>query len=274
MSSFCLLFWNTQGDLAPDVLARLVKSKNVDFICLAESKLNSDEMIKVLKFNNTAKFLSPDTITPKIQIFHRDNLKTFVRYGDLSSRLSMVSVIFDQIEFLIASVHLVGKNNFERSDQLAQAIDVAGTIRERELDYKNDRTILCGDFNMNPFEDGVVAANGFHAISDRNTVSKRKGTRTVQEKEYPFFYNPMWNLFGDETSGPPGTFYYRKTAQISHDWHMFDQVMLRKNCLPFYSHVEIITEFDGIQLKNNLGRPDKENYSDHFPILLHLESIK
>ncbi len=274
MSSFCLLFWNTQGDFAPETLARLVKSKNVDFICLAESKLNPDDMTKVLKSNDSADFLSPNTLTPKIQIYHRDDLETSVRYGDISGRLSMTNVTFDQVEFLIASVHLVDKHNFGESDQLAQSIEIAGTIRDREIEYQNDYTILCGDFNMNPFDDGVVAANGFHAISDRNIVVNRKGTRTIQKKEYPFFYNPMWNFFGDETSGPPGTFYYRKTAQISHDWHMFDQVMLRKNCLPYYSHVEIVTEFDGIHLKNSLGRPDKKNYSDHFPILLHLESIK
>ena len=272
MSSFCLLFWNIQRKVDPDILASLASTKNVDFICLAESELDSGEMLKALGNNNSNKFLSPNTNTPKIQVFHRDTIKTTVRYGDISGRCAIASIIFDQVEFLIAIMHLISKNNCERVDQYIEATDQAEGIRNYEKKRGNCRTILCGDLNMNPFEDGLVAAKGFHALSDRNLV--QKGSRTVHGKEYPFFYNPMWNFFGDMTDGPSGTYYYRKSSHVSHDWHILDQVLLRKDCLPYFSRIEIVTEFNDINLKNDLGRPDKKSYSDHFPILLHLESLK
>jgi hypothetical protein len=56
--------------------------------------------------------------------------------------------------------------------------------------------VLVGDFNMNPFQEGVVAANGLNAVMARRVAARRR-TRVVQEREYPFFYNPMWGHFGD-----------------------------------------------------------------------------
>ena len=59
---------------------------------------------------------------------------------------------------------------------------------------------------MNPFEEGVVGAKGLHAVMTRRIAAK--GSRVVQGKEYPFFYNPMWGLFGDRQDSPSGTYYY------------------------------------------------------------------
>lgn len=63
---------------------------------------------------------------------------------------------------------------------------------------------------MNPFDEGVVKAAGLHAMMTKATANER--FRTVQGREYPFFYNPMWGFFGDRTDGPAGTFHYRRSA--------------------------------------------------------------
>ena len=59
----------------------------------------------------------------------------------------------------------------------------------------------------------------------------RKQERTVQETSYPFFYNPMWNLFGDYSPGPPGTYYYSDSTHKVFFWNMFDQVLIRPDLL-------------------------------------------
>ncbi len=98
-----------------------------------------------------------------------------------------------------------------------------------------------GDFNINPFENGVVSARGFHAVMDRNIASK--GSREVQGKDCKYFYNPMWRLLGDDTNGSLGTYFYYKSGYISFFWNAFDQVLLRPSLLDYFKSedVSIIT---------------------------------
>ena len=47
--------------------------------------------------------------------------------------------------------------------------------------------------------------------------------RFVQGTDYPFFYNPMWGLFGDGREGPAGSYYYAKSGHETYFWNIFDQ---------------------------------------------------
>ena len=86
---------------------------------------------------------------------------------------------------------------------------------------------------MNPFEDGMVSANGLHAVMSQGIA--QRGSRTVQGKAYPFFYNPMWSYLGDASAGPPGTFYYENAQHKTFFWNMFDQILLRPDLLEFFA---------------------------------------
>lgn len=46
---------------------------------------------------------------------------------------------------------------------------------------------------MNPFEKGLIKANGLNAVMD-SSIAKKK-SRKVQGKSYKFFYNPMWGFW-------------------------------------------------------------------------------
>jgi hypothetical protein len=96
-------------------------------------------------------------------------------------------------------------------------------------------------------------------------------SRVVQDREYQFFYNPMWNLLGDESNGPPGTYYYRKAAPKALFWHMFDQVLIRPDLIDRFSVTELkIIEGDGQTSFIKNGFPDKTVASDHLPIVFRL----
>ena len=78
---------------------------------------------------------------------------------------------------------------------------------------------------MNPFEPGVVAAGGLHAVMSREVASRQ--SRTVQGRDYRFFYNPMWNHFGDANSPTAGSYFYNASEHVSYFWNLFDQVLIR-----------------------------------------------
>ena len=110
---------------------------------------------------------------------------------------------------LVVAVHLPSKLWATPDDQIFVALELG-----------HSSTIVIGDLNMNPFDDGMIQATGFHAIPSHRIATDRgwknhKGERKVDGKYYPFFYNPMWNCFGVERGGPPGTFFRDKANIIS-----------------------------------------------------------
>jgi hypothetical protein len=109
---------------------------------------------------------------------------------------------------------------------------------------------------MSPFEDGMVAASGLHAMLDQRIV--KKINRTVKNVSYSYFYNPMWGRLGDLTVGPSGTYKYSKAVEVNHQWHTYDQVLLRPSLLDYF-------EDDELSVINIVG-------SDHFPIVINLKT--
>ena len=121
---------------------------------------------------------------------------------------------------------------------------------------------------MNPFEAGMVAADGFHSVMDRRIALK--GSRIVGGKERKYFYNPMWRLMGDDTNSFLGTYYYRG-GQVSYFWNTFDQILLRSSLLEYFEseNISIISQVsDQSLLKNN---KINKTFSDHLPIMIELD---
>jgi hypothetical protein len=96
--------------------------------------------------------------------------------------------------------------------------------------------------------------------------------RIVQDRAYPFFYNPMWSLLGDGSRGAPGTFFYQNGEHQVYFWNMFDQVFLRPTLLDRFRMDDLaILDHNGVQsLLTETGRPSARVGSDHLPLLFRL----
>ncbi len=142
---------------------------------------------------------------------------------------------------LLGAVHFGSKMYLSENDQALRCTILAQQIREAETRVGHSRTLLIGDFNMNPFEVGMVAANGLHAIMDREIAKKE--SRMIQGNKYEYFYNPLWNYFGDMTPGPVATYYKDKSTEVNYYWHIFDQVLVRPMLINelSYDTLKIIT---------------------------------
>ncbi len=70
----------------------------------------------------------------------------------------------------------------------------------------HERTLIVGDFNLNPFDDGMIFPSGFGAMMTKGLVRK---TREAHDRYSGRFYNPIWARLGREVEGaPPGTYYW------------------------------------------------------------------
>jgi hypothetical protein len=174
-------------------------------------------------------------------------------------------------DILLAVTHFPSKLHWSDQSQGLKCVELACSIGIAETKVGHSRTVLVGDLNMNPFEDGIVSAIGLHGVMSRRIAEKR--ARIVQGKRYPFFYNPMWNLLGDATPGPPGTYYYSKSEPKVFFWNMFDQVLIRPDLLPLFSNksLAILTSDGKTSLLSSDGLPDVNGASDHLPVFFGIE---
>lgn len=270
------LFWNIKGRTvntagAPllDVLQQIIEAESIDLIALAEYREYSDLLEATLVKNNK-----------------------FVRLKKLSSKIEKVDVFFDpqKIEVDIAQnnelstalriksketgisingffCHLPSKLFRNADEQREYAIDYMEEVVAYEEQMSSDKTFICGDFNMSPYEEGMVCSKGFHSIMDAN-VTKEYPSRTVNNKSYSTFYNPMWGLVGDLGKGEvAGSYYYKGSKSSEYFWYMFDQVILRPSLLDYFdnSKLRVVTQDESYNLLDDKSKINPI-YSDHLPI--------
>lgn len=268
-SSLRVLFWNACRSSDLSLICDLVNANNVDILALAEMEESPASVLKSLKVGVDSRFVAPSSLNPRVQVFGRTKRLGLEELHN-GGRITIRQLVYEGTQFLFVAAHLMSLTAWNTSDQSAEAQVLADQIRSIEDKRGHRRTILIGDLNMNPFDNGAVMAAGLHGTMTKDIAAK--STRTVQSVDYPFFYNPMWGLFGDRTAGPAGTYYYRHSGHVSYDWNMFDQVMIRPEVLDWFADdVKIVTTLTGREIADRNGRPNKSQFSDHFPILLTLE---
>ncbi len=69
-------------------------------------------------------------------------------------------------------VHFGSKLHKSDASQTLAAPVFSQLVKNLEKKTKHDRTIIVGDFNMNPFEDGIVGAEGLNAAMTRWVAEK------------------------------------------------------------------------------------------------------
>jgi exonuclease III len=251
-----ILFWNLNKNGLAENIKALCEQYDPDVIALAECELTDDEVLGSLNADRQRLFSADLNLSKRIKIFSAYGKdRVILLHDDDYFSIRLVKPYLGD-DLLMGVVHLPSKLHAEAADQMAEAANLARIIREIELKLSINKTVLIGDFNMSPFEHGMVSASGVHAISDQKTVSKI--FRTVRGKSYPFFYNPMWGTMGDLTKGPPGTHRYTKAVEVNYFWHTFDQVVLRPGLLKYFSKDDLcVIEAPG---------------SDHFPLFINIKT--
>jgi hypothetical protein len=262
MSTF--LFWNLDRKPLATEVASLVGRHRVDVLLLAENAIPEAKLTNEIR-RRTGRSLVPDRTCRAVHIFTGDGI---VRRPVLDRGRLAIRALVGRAgrEILLVAAHLPSKLWFSPDDQATLCPEYVRDIRDAEQTAGHMRTVVVGDLNMNPFEAGMVAMNGFHAVTDRRVAAR--GKRAVLGREYPFFYNPMWRFFGDRER-PPGTYYKAQSKPIAYFWHMLDQVLVRPQALRLFDHdaLRILTRSGRTRLVDG-GKP---SLSDHLPILFELD---
>ena len=265
------LFWNLNGEQLETSVSRLAHRHDVDVLILAECDIEPAVLLRAMNKPDGSLYQRAFVVSKGIEILTRfaprllEHLDNGPRWTIRRLRLPA------RIEIILVAAHMISKLHWSADSQRDECNRLAEQIREVEARVGNDRTLLVGDLNMNPFESGVVSAKGLNAAMARQIAEKR--SRTVQQEVYPFFYNPMWGHFGDRDDSAPGTYYYDSHEHVVYYWNMFDQVLVRPGLLGHFRNQDLrIVTTDGTRsLLSRAGVPDGSTASDHLPILFTLQ---
>lgn len=269
------LYWNIHKRANFfDAIVELVCENEIDILMLAEfPEQKLEPILEVqLQARNSNYHLVPQFQSNKVVMFSCLENETITDIYD-SSRLTikrLYSSVLDE-PINLAICHFYDAHNTTAGNQSEYAQDIREQIEKIEKEKSCTKTILCGDMNMNPFDEGVVKARGFNAVMDR--VIARNEYREVNGNKCMFFYNPMWGFLGDTGKGDVcGTYYYNPSQPIQFYWHVLDQVMIRPSLLDYFDtdKLQIVTKTTNYNFITNQGLIDAKNYSDHLPILFNL----
>lgn len=263
------LFWNIAKRPLTDHIVRLAASRNVDVLMLAESTLKPADLLAKLNEQNDAPFDFPESDGSKIQFYARSRIGRVVeQFVDPPGSITIRRIDLPNARsVLVAVLHLPSKLNWSVVTQAQNSVAVAGQIALVEQDVGHSRTIVVGDFNMNPFDAGLTSALGFNAVVTRREARIRP--RTFHGRSAAFFFNPMWSLFGDRGPRPAGTFYHRSPTD-GQAWNLYDQVIVRPSLMHGLSAVEII-QSDGVEPLTTRHGTLLRRASDHLPIFFSLD---
>ncbi len=266
-----ILFWNTNKKVPAGTIANLAEIHSVDILLLAEYDFPITETLRELNRDRDLSFHAIQTYCDRISIYSRFPSRYIKRVAGSPYYTVKHVCLPAQEDFLLVAVHLKSKLFQASKSQTFGCIDLSEEIRDAEEKIGNCKTLLVGDLNVNPFEDGVVGAKGLHGVMTRRLTEKV--SRKVEGKDYLFFYNPMWSFFGDLPKDPPGTYYYHRSEYLTYFWNIFDQVLVRPALLKHFNaqSLKILTTIGNETLMTRNGIPNKTAFSDHFPILFTLE---
>ncbi|MDA2705025.1 hypothetical protein PDR95_25495 [Bacillus cereus] len=269
------LFWNVLKKDLSNVVCDIAEYYDADFILLAE--LKKDDTKKYEAELNKKGYKLRTLSSAKVKIFDRLDInpgKSIVIPKDVKvkqkDRITSMLYNINGERILLVGIHLFSKATMKNdSNRQGFARLASETIEYIEEVYEIDKTIIMGDFNVNPYEPAMIEFFGMHATMCRNTALKEE--RVISDVAKRYLFNPSWqaysNVGSDDT--PPGTYYFDEKYDTTLTfWNVLDQVLIRPKLVKNSLNFEIISGAgDKVPTLLSDGIPDKENYSDHLPIL-------
>lgn len=166
------LFWNTaKRDLDINIID-LVDDTKAEIITLAEYSGDPLALLKKLRDKGHQHLLVPNLGCERITILSSIPSHCIQPKFD-SDRFTIKELqLGGNIPILFVALHLPSKLHLSEDDQLLRATNLREEIERIEAEIGHDNTIALGDFNMNPFDKGMISANGLNSIPCAITAKK------------------------------------------------------------------------------------------------------
>src|SRR4051812_19782599 len=162
------LFWNLCGRRLEQVLYRLTARHRIDVLMLAECAIPEDAMLRSLNATGQGPFCRvPGVASQRLELYSRFEQRCFGPVPKEADHYLIRSLTPPGgIEILLVMAHLPSPSHKDRQARHSRCVGFAQAIREAEKAVANDRTVVVGDLNVNPFDDAMLDVRGLNALAD------------------------------------------------------------------------------------------------------------
>lgn len=282
------LYWNINNQPSPfeSVLKKVLSDRAFDVCILAENKSISDEvMVKdtdfvavKLQVNNSVKkwvsvyYRKNDDykITHHTEYIEEDDERHSVIHSRRQvNRIQVFKISGKVPDTYFACIHFPSKLYHDEVTHL----QIIPNYKEKihSLTQYSTRLFIVGDFNMNPFDLGMIEPMGFFAHNNRELVTTE--TRFKFGNDHVMYYNPCWTLLGDYVNKAKyethkrrgGSFFFEEKQSRRLYWYLIDQIIMRKSLIDEFvsEDLEIIEDAEITEIFSS-----NANTIDHLPLQL------
>jgi hypothetical protein len=161
------MFWNTKGAPLHKEIGIICSEYDVDIAIFAESSLDAPSLLEVLNQKGPQYFSPVLPAEGRLQFYTRYQLEWLEpRFDDGRISIRLLKHPLGR-ELLIVAVHLPSKLYRTNDEQIFDAQNLSDVISQEENRVGHHRTMVIGDFNMDPFEIGMIIASGLHAVMEK-----------------------------------------------------------------------------------------------------------
>ena len=184
------LFWNINGKPLQRTIGNLVRRHNVDIVILAESPIAEEKIIREVNRGASQSWQhlrrsTPDPLCHRLAIFVRFPSEYLLLKGGRHHYTLRLLRIPGKDEIILGAIHYASKRYRSAESQSMGIPGISDAICDLERQERHSRTLLVGDLNMNPFDLGVVGAEGLNAVMTQEIALREK--RIIDQIARPFF---------------------------------------------------------------------------------------
>ncbi len=270
--SINILFWNIYKKNLIDILCEIIIEKQIDIIAMAECE-NLDVKALINHLHVQGYFMKIVEIYPEnrdIKVLAKDDIK--ISPKEENKRFSTYQIWYKNDLILLSVLHLNSGLYKEENARNIRAQQISKQIEkiEDKVYGENERKgIVIGDFNLQPYSDGIANVFSFNATMSASKAKKLY--RKIDNEKCWFYFNPVWKLMGDNTL-VQGSYYNNEDAQDkSIYWYAYDAVLLRPYFIDKFNWNKFQYIFETKKHSLLSGKTiNKKEYSDHLPIVFEI----
>lgn len=159
------LFWNIYKKNLVGPVIQVILENNVDIVALAEAEnLDISSLINALYLHGCQWKAVEVCPGPEIRLLAKKEVHISAHIEE--KRYSSYKLFSGEAMYLLHVVHLHSPTNLEKSARYDKILSVSRILRKIEDDlYRNEecKSMIVGDFNLQPDSRGVSGIYGFNA---------------------------------------------------------------------------------------------------------------